>query len=265
MKLFTTVLFVSFLTLFNAPELAAQRGGGSSGGETAGGITIKDLIKTLAKETKAGDEDADAIKTITTLQSRYAKAEAKDQKAIVTGIEKCLSAKRKTPKDTEPDVPLHTASVEALGTMMPASLKALTKLIKSKQHEDNETLIALAIEQLGNSSDESAIKPLTELLTANSINTQSAAVTALGSFSSHPGKVRKEIFEDLLKTTLGIMSAQSAKADDTEIQERVTRVMQPGMKSMEQLTGHSETMPDAWQTWWNENKRADWDEEFPVK
>ena len=222
---------------------------------------IKVLLSTLAGHVKArGKEDEDAISVIDTLYQEFEKSGPKDRVAIVKELAKCFKARRKALADGVPDNRLHIACAVAFGGMGPESAKTLIGLIGHKDHRDDIDLQFKLILSLGKTKDESGVKKLQELLKHHLAQMQAAGAEALGYYRESDLKLRKEIFEELLKTVMRTKAKWDSDPTDLMARDRYETVRGPIITSLQLLTKVDEHDPDAWQRWWNKNKKKDWDE-----
>ena len=221
---------------------------------------IQVLFEKLDVHLKAkGEEDDQAIAVLDSLTQEFPKSGPKDRAAIVEKVAHCFTVKRtKEVQEGVPDDRLFQAGAVALGTMGPESVKPLTTLIGHKDHRKNlrlQTQLALA---LGKTKSPDGLKTLLSLLKHKDAELQAAGAEALGQFAQADLEVRKNIFEELLKALM----AQKAKKDDVtdlEAQDRWNMISGPIMATMQKLTGVNESDPQVWQSWWNDNKKKDWD------
>ena len=224
---------------------------------------IKELLGDLKGHVKRkAKEDEEAKGVIDKLLQEWEHSGPKDRKEIVKGLDACFKAKR--PKELEPGVPddrLYYAAATALGRMGPESVKPLTKLLGHKSHRKNLRLQQRVALSLGMTKDEDAIKPLLDLLKDDQPEMQAAGADALGNYDKLALKERKKIFEEVLK----IMTGQKAQVDqdptNQEADQRWRMISGPMNATLRRLSGHEESSPEAWRSWWNDNKKADWDAE----
>jgi hypothetical protein len=90
---------------------------------------------------------------------------------------------------------------------------------------------------------------------------QAAAAEALGNFAHLEQKDRKEIFSQLLNVVTAAKNRMDAAVDDLEAKDRYNVIKAPMVTTLQVLSGHDERDPDQWRSWWNDNKKRDWDEE----
>lgn len=221
---------------------------------------IKVLFEKLDVHLKAkGEEDDQAIAVLDSLTQEFPKSGPKDRAAIVDKVADCFSVKRiKEIQEGVPDDRLFMAAAVALGTMAPESVKPLSTLINHKDHRKNLRLQSQLALALGKTKSPDSLKTLLSLLKHKDAELQAAGAEALGHFAQAPLETRKDIFEELLKTLM----AQKAKKDDVtdlEAQDRWNMISGPIMATMQKLTGVNESNPEVWQSWWNDNKKKDWD------
>ncbi len=225
---------------------------------------IKEGLKTLkAHAKKRGDEDAEVVSTVEMLMNEFPKSGPKDRAAIAKGIAGCFDQKRKQNDEGVYDNKIYLASAEALSHMGPESVPHLIKMVGHKKHKANIVLQARVVQSLGKTKSEDGVDTLTNLLgghTANEI--EQAAAQALGNFGDLGLKKRKKIFGEVLKS---LMSAKNDKDDDINNEDpskakRYNAVSASMLSTMETLSGHKESTPEEWQSWWNKNKKKDRDE-----
>lgn len=207
-----------------------------------------------------GDEDEQAIAVIQTLTGEFAASGPKDRAAIVKAVDECLRVKRKELQDGVPDDRLARAAAAALGSMGPDSVKPLVKAIGHKSVRDNLALQVDLVRSLGKTKSLDAVKPLSDLLKHKDAELQAAGAQALGQFREADEKLRKQVFEDLLKTMMTQKGEVDADTTDQEAARRYSVIVPPIIGSLQLLTGESITDPVEWQRWWNKNKKEDWSE-----
>lgn len=220
--------------------------------------TLLDKLKSHAS--KAGKEDRDAVAVIDQLLQEYKKSGPKDKQAIVTGISKCFEERRLEPKEGQPaDNQLNLAAAAALGEMGPESTESLIKWIGHKDLRKDNVVQQRLILSLGKKKDKKGIKPLGLCLENKSPTVVSAGAEALGEFKDSDLPTRKDIFETLLKVLMSAKNAKDGNINDTIARERYDVIAAPIITSLGKLSKHDERDPDKWQTWWNKNKKGDWD------
>ena len=224
---------------------------------------VKELLKTLKGHAGArGKEDQQAVEVLSTLMTEFPKSGPKDKASIAKGVAACLKQKRKQNKDGAYDNVLYKATAYALGQMGEEGAKELVKWVGHKQHRGNQLLQIDLIAALGKTKSEKGIKTLTDLLGNKDFAIEAAAAKALFHFDGLKLKKRKEVFNEVLKSLTSAKNAVDADINnqDTTVRERYNAVSAPMMSTLEALSGHKESTPEKWQTWWNKNKKEDWDE-----
>ena len=222
---------------------------------------IKALLSAMSGHVKKrGKEDEEAIAVIDTLYQEFPRCGPKDRIAIAKELAKNFKARRKALADGSPDSRLFIASAVALGGMGPESAKILVGLIGHKDHRKKLDLQFKMILSLGKTRDKSGVKPLLELLKHHQESIQAAGAEALGNYREVELKQRKQIFEELLKTLMGMKSKWDSDPADLTARDRYETVRGPLITSLQLLSRHDEHDPDAWQRWWNKNKKKKWDE-----
>ncbi len=262
-KLLSSTLLLAALA---APSSAQPRipGPGAAWVQEDQRDEIKETLAELAKKIKdkKGGGDAEAIEVIDGLLGEFPACGPKDRAAIVKGLESCLKAKRSV--ELEPGVPdsrLHLAAAVALQNMAPESVKVLIDQVGNKNHQKVPAVIRALILSLGKTRDTSGVKTLLGLLDHKEAQIQASASEALGEFSGAELKLRKDIFEDLLKLMMGRKNEMDADPTDNIARDRWNVLSGPIIASLQSLSGYDERDPQAWQRWWNKNKKTDWDEQ----
>lgn len=209
---------------------------------------------------KRGKEDTEAIAVIDTLVQEFEKSGPKDRQLIVKELDKCFDVKRTESPETGFDNKLYLAAAVSLRTMGPESAPVLIKWIGQKDHRKDLVLQAKLITSLGKTKDEDGRKTLIKLLVDKSPAVQAATAEALGEFAEADQKVRKECVDEMIRNALmpakGAIDVQTPNQAD---KDRWDTISAPIITSLQRLTKHNETDPQKWQTWWNDNKKKDWD------
>ncbi|MEX1024226.1 MAG: HEAT repeat domain-containing protein [Planctomycetota bacterium] len=223
---------------------------------------VKETLKQLAAHVKErGKEDQQAVAVIDRLVQEFDKSGPKDRKAIAAGVAKCLDAKRDLdPESEDMTIVLHAAAAVALGRMGPESVKDLISAIDDKQLKENLELQKYLILALGKTEDPKGVKTLTGLLKHHEPRMQAAGAEALASFTSLGQDDRKEIVYEMIKIMMALKSVVDTSPADQIARERWDTISGPIIGSLRILTGHDEGEPEAWQRWWNKNKKEDWGE-----
>lgn len=222
---------------------------------------IEELVDTLkAHAKKRGKEDQEAIAIVDALLQEFPMSGLKDRKEIAGSLSDCLKEKR-TEVDGQPQNSLYLACAHALGNMGPESVKELQGWIDHKQHRKDLALQGELIRALGKTKHEKAIDTLTDLLSHKDASNQAAAAEALGNFDGMESKVRKDIFEKVLNELNAAKNRMDANLEDLEARDRYNVIKASMVTTLQALSGESLTNPDEWRSWWNDNKKKDWDKE----
>jgi hypothetical protein len=221
---------------------------------------VKLMLEELDRHaSERGKEDTQAIAVIDRLVQTFSECGPKDREAIVKGLDKCFKEKRPEDQDGVRQNQLFLAAATALGEMAPESVPVLLAWIGHKSHKKDEALQRLLILRLGKTKDERAIKPLIKLLDDPDPPIIAAAAEAMGEFDGAALDERKGMFEELLKLLTGAKAAVDADNADPIARQRYDTIGAPIVTSMQRLSKHNEHAPEAWQRWWNKNKKEDWD------
>ena len=219
--------------------------------------TLLDKLKDHAG--KMGKEDKDAVAVIDQLNSEFKKSGPKDRTLIVKGIAKVFEQTRMEKDGQPPDNQMFLAAAMALGEMAPESTEPLIGWIGHKNWRKDTAVQHRLILSLGKLREKKAIKLLVLSLNNKASSLVGAAAEALGEYKESDLETRKDIFESLLKILMSAKNAKDGNINDTIARERYDVIAAPIITSLGKLSKHDERDPDKWQTWWNKNKKADWD------
>ncbi|HVS09781.1 MAG TPA: HEAT repeat domain-containing protein [Planctomycetota bacterium] len=221
---------------------------------------VKALVDQLGDHAgKRGKEDREAIEVIDKLLIEFPKSGPKDRALIVKGLDKCFTEKRQESAEGVLDNQLYLSAATALGEMAPESVPVFLSWIGHKSHRKDIALQRTLILKLGKAKSDEGRRPLVKLLTDKEAQVQGAAAEALGEYDGADLKVRKEVFEELLKLITTVKGMVDSDPNDTIARERYDVIAAPIITSLQRLSKHQEHDPAEWQRWWNKNKRDDWD------
>jgi sulfite reductase alpha subunit-like flavoprotein len=227
---------------------------------TDGRPEIKTLVETLNTHLKArGEQDDKAIETLDQLTKQFPESGPKDRALIVKEVAGVFDVKR--PKEIEEGVPddrAYMAAATALGTMGPESVKPLASLIGDKNHRKNQRLQIKIALSLGKTKSPEAVETLLDLLKHKDPPMQAAGAEALANYFDADQETRKRAFEPLLNTLMDQRAKKDADTTDAEALERWNIISGPILATLQKLTGRTETDPEFWLHWWNDNKKKDW-------
>ena len=223
---------------------------------------VKEMLGELKDHIgKRGDEDREAVGVIDQLLQEFPQSGPKDKAAIVKGLGKCFEVKRQDLEDGVKNNQLFLGAAVALGEMGEFATKTLEKWVGNKKHRKDIALQRQLILSLGKTKDVKAVKKLLDLLNDNDNVLVGATAEALSQFDGAALKVRKEIFNDLLKLMMTTKALKDSDANDIVSREKWDVIAAPIITTLQALSGHDERKPEEWQRWWNKNKKKDWDEE----
>jgi hypothetical protein len=223
---------------------------------------IKELLEGLKDHAGArGEEDSDALGVMDKLTQEFPKSGPKDRAAIVKGLGKCFDQRRKELEGGIKNNKLFIGAATSLGTMGTDATKTLTKWVGNKKHRKDLLLQQTLIRALGATGDPKAVRCLLDQLNNKEDVLIGTAAEALGEFTEADQKIRKEIFNELLKLLMTNL-ALSKDPNNLGARDRYDVVAAPIITSLQRLSGDEERRrPEGWQRWWNKNKKKDWDEE----
>ena len=210
---------------------------------------------------KRGEQDSEAVGIVDQFLQEWDQCGPKDRASIVKALSKAFDQKRRELEDGLPDNKLYLACATALGEMGEFATKDLQKWIGNKKHRKNIALQRRLILSLGKTKDTDAVKDLLDLLNDKDNAIIAAASQALGDFEEAEQKVRKDIFNDLLKLLTTTKALKDSDINDIVSRERYDAIAAPITTTLQALSGHDARKPEDWQRWWNKNKKKDWDEE----
>ena len=242
-----------------APRFAPQAGGAQQG-PVDNRPEVKELLDKLgAHAGKRGKEDTEAIGVIDKLVQDFPNCGPKDRAAVVKQLDKCFTEKRQEDENGVRENKLFIAAATALGEMAPECVPVFLKWIGDKAHRKDLALQRILILKLGKTKAEAGREPLINLLNDENAKIQAAAAEALGEYAGIDLKLRKSTFEALLKLLTSVKGQVDTNANDLIAKERYDTIAAPIVTTLQRLTGVEEHAPEAWQRWWNKNKKEDWD------
>jgi hypothetical protein len=227
---------------------------------------IRELIHDLTEELNRKELDtAQRTALIQQLANEFALAGSKDRVTIVKALERCLSTRVTGKADLE----LADLTVRALAAMAPESVPVLTRAAENRSLMKDAKLARTIVLALGKTRDKGVLRSLTGLLDHAQPELVATAGEALGEFELAPLETRKKLFEEVLKTLSSAKNSRDA-ALQTAAQtngmvdasfERRYELLEPALLTTLARLSHQEARgPELWQSWWNKNKRGNWDE-----
>ncbi|MFO1010196.1 MAG: HEAT repeat domain-containing protein [Planctomycetota bacterium] len=210
---------------------------------------------------KEGKADQDAVGTIDKMLQEFPKSGPKDRQAMVKELSKCFEQRRMVPEGQAPNNKLYLASAVALGQMGPESVEVLMTWIDAKTLKKDLAVQHRLILSLGKTKDKKGLKVLKNMLNNKENSLISASAEALGEFATSDLETRKDVFEALLKTVMEAKGFKDTNPDNTTARDKYDVIAAPIITSLGKLSKHEERDPEKWQTWWNKNKKADWDKD----
>lgn len=222
---------------------------------------IKETLAAFKKHiSKRGDEDAEAIALIDKLLQEFPESGPKDRKAIAKELGGVFKLKRKPTKEGLYDNKLFIASAVAMGRMGPESTKDLIKFSDHKSFDKNTEVKCKLIRAIGNTVNEDGIDPLIDFLGHHNAMVQAAAAEALGEFAEIELKTRKKIFKKVLDQLTRVKNIIDVDQVDPIERKRYDVIAGPMLTTLQVLSGEEIRDPTKFRTWWNKNKKKDWDE-----
>jgi hypothetical protein len=217
-------------------------------------------FKTMIEDRK-GEKDTDAIGLIDQIMQDFPNCGPKDRLAVTAALSRCFDQKRMVKDGDPPNNKLNMAAAVALAYMAPESTKELLKWIDHKDLKKDQALQTRLVDSLGKTKDKEAIKPLEQLLNSKDDWMVGAAASALSNYGELELGERKTVFETILKNLTAAKSQTDGNPNDTVARQRYDVIAAPMITALQKLSKHDEREPEKWQTWWNKNKRENWDAE----
>lgn len=211
-------------------------------------------IKTV-KAAQAKQAEGDAKTAIAELLKFYADAAigAENKKQVVE-----LLAKYSRMSDK---VVVQTSALEAFGQLAPADgSKPALDFIQAelKNKAPNVDLYSAAFRALKKLADpaKGTVAAILEYLKYKDDMVVGKACDALSGYKGAPGKLRKEMLEELIKQTEGVFAG--SKQADNKAAQRKWNIIQPNaVAALQALSGQSLADPSAARAWYNDNKKND--------
>lgn len=227
---------------------------------------IRDLIRDLTDELARKELDsAQRTALIQQLASEFALAGSKDRVTIVKALERCLSTRVTGKADLE----MADLTARALAGMAPESVPALTRAVENRSLMKDAKLARTLVLALGKTRDKGTVRTLVGLLDNSQPEVVATAGEALGEFELAPLDTRKKIFEEVLKTLNSAKGARDAALQtaaqtngmvDATFERRYEQVEPALLTTLSKLSHQEARGPELWTSWWNKNKRGNWDE-----
>jgi hypothetical protein len=235
---------------------------------------VANLIAEMREfSSKRGSQALEAQAAIGRLTEEFAASGPKDKAEIVSALARLFETRPVSRgKDKEESDPLLLAAAEALGRMGPQSVGVLIGLVGRGRLEADLPLQRKLLLALGATRDKRALDPLVKALQDKDAVIVAAAGEALGSFEAAEQPTRKQAFEEILKVLTSTKSSSDRYAqeqgtarepqpslDGSILADRYETIRAPLLGALRRLSKHEESEPEAWQRWWNKNKKASWE------
>jgi len=218
--------------------------------------SFADEVKALCKDFKSTYKklaDEEVAAAIDELMVKYKDEECDDKlkKLVVTTIGSATRLR-------SDEAAAH--ALKALGDTDANALRYLEGSLKSslKAKPPKVDRYEACFESLGKIAHPKSVKTLTGYLKYKDYDVIAQAAEALQGYKDAKGKLRKEIFEELLKISEGLYS--SAQANDSGEPARKWRVIKNSMMDgMNAVSRQELSDPRAARRWYNDNKKKNWD------
>ena len=248
------LLLLALLCWIAAPAAAQDDGPPDDRPEVE--ALLDELAELVSKSSREDPKELEAVRVIETLAGEWKRSGEDDREDIVRGLDRVFLAKRRAKKDGSRETGIYHAAAKALGVAGDLGAKKLVRWIGHRRHQDDRGLQRELVLALGQTRSDDAIDTLEDLLDEDVPEVLGAAAKALGELAGKDQKVRKRLFEALLKT---MESAQeNARGQDSTAQALWGALNGPGSSSLAKLSGTRQNGVVSWRRWWNKNKRRDW-------
>lgn len=218
---------------------------------------LEALAEKIRKSNRGNPHEREAVILVRDLGAQWKQSGDRDRAHIVRGLDRVFLAQRRADKDGVRRSPIYREAARALGHTGDKGASKLSRWIGHPKHKRDIELQRELILALGRTKADEGVKLLAGLIKDDTPRIISAAATALRNFAGKDQKVRKRLFEDLLKAT---ESAQAeARSNNSTAQAIWNTLNGPAQSTMRRLSGARLSGPEAWRRWWNKNKRKDWD------
>ena len=219
-------------------------------------LLLDDLSSRVKKSNRDDPRENDAVKVISSLAEQWKRSGDGDRDDIVRGLDRVFLAKRRASKDGSRTTGIFIAAARALGNTGDDGAKKLLRWIGNKKHQDDVDLQRELVLALGRTRSDRAVDALEDLLKEDIPEVLGAAATAIGELATKDLKVRKRLFESLLKSMES--NQENARSQDSTAQALWGALRSPGQKTLSSLSGASQSGVESWRRWWNKNKRGSW-------
>jgi len=253
---------IALILVYSAPSAPPR----SESGHVETTPIVSSLVDELQQElARRAIDEARAKLLVERLASEFAVAGTKDRAPIVRVLERCLSAK----EQGKPDGELVCHAARALAGMAPESLPVLERALDNKALLKDQEIGRTLVLALGKTREKSATKTLLELLDNPEDVIVAAAGEALGEFEGAQLALRKQLFEEVLKTWSQAKDEHDALVQqtldpnsphDAAAVKRYELLESAFSSTLPRLSKQDARSVELWQRWFAKNKRADWDD-----
>ena len=134
-----------------------------------------------------------------------------------------------------------------------AILKVLDKTLKAK--EPSVQVYSACLKSVGviASEDGKVVKALSKLLKNKLYDVTGKAAQAMAGYKDASGKLRKELLEEVIKSSEGVYNA--AQANDQNSKRKWNIIQNGIMKALKALSGQTFKNPAEARGWYNDNKK----------
>jgi len=220
--------------------------------------TASDKAEEYAKAFKKGykkmtsAEQMEGVDKLVGFYTDKAVTEKGAKKAILEGLSKLMVVRDKT-------VVAHALKkLAALGEDgVRLVLPTLNRELGQKAPE--ESVYETALETLGKirSENKLVIKTLTKLLKDKENEIVGLAARTIANYGESSGKIRKELFEEILKSVEGVYSG--AQSQNQTLERKWNVIGDDAVDALSRLAHAKLADPTVARKWFNDNKKKNWD------
>jgi hypothetical protein len=220
--------------------------------------TASEKAEDFAKEFKKGYKkmtSAEQMEAVDKLVAFYTDKNVDEKgakKAILEGLSKTATVRDKS-------VVAHTMKkVAALGEdAVKLVLPTLNRELGQKAPDENVYETALGTLAKIASENKMVIKTLTKLLKDKENEIVGLAARTISGYAQSSGKVRKELFEEVLKATEGVYSG--AQSQNQTLERKWNVIGDDVNDALSKLAHVKLSDPAVARKWFNDNKKKNWD------
>jgi hypothetical protein len=221
-----------------------------------------------AAEVTPDQKAAAYIKETRAAQARHNEVEAKAAIAELVKIQKDEKVTPETKKGVEELLVKYAgekitavavAAVDAFAELPPEpgaknAMEAVSRALKAKEPVQDVVTAGFRVVKKHADPGKAVVGELVDLLKHKDDAIVAKAIDAMSGYKAAPGKVRRDMFEELLKQTEGVFN-NSTKADDANAKRKWNIIGSAVNSALSALSGQNLADPAAARKWYNDHKK----------